>query len=75
MFLRDIPEGHLSIEKADNKPGSFPSELKNIEKSIKTFEKSLHQIPYMKSGTLIAWWIILFITYTRPFWIYLKKHG
>ena len=41
LFLRDINEGHLSIEKADNKQGSFPSELKNFEKSLKTLEKSL----------------------------------
>ena len=38
-FLRNIHEGHLSIEKADNKQSDFANELKNFDKGIKTFEK------------------------------------
>ena len=40
-FLRDIYEGYLSIEKADNKQSNFANELKNFEEGTKTFEKSL----------------------------------
>ena len=39
-FLRDIFEGHLSLEDADNKQSYFTSELKNFDKGIKTIEKS-----------------------------------
>ena len=39
VFLRDIHEGNLSIEKADNKQSNFAYELKNFEKSTKTLEK------------------------------------
>ena len=38
-FLRDIHEGHLSIERADNKRSNFPNESKNFEKGTKSFEK------------------------------------
>ena len=41
VFLRDIHEGHLSIEKADNKQSNFANELRNFDKGIKTLEKSL----------------------------------
>ena len=40
LFLRDILEGHLSLEDADNKQSYFASELKNFNKGIKTIEKS-----------------------------------
>ena len=40
-FLRDIYEGYLSIEKADNKQSNFANELKNFEEGTKTFEKSI----------------------------------
>ena len=32
VFLRDINEGHLSIEGADNKQSNFTDELKNFDK-------------------------------------------
>ena len=38
IFLRDIHEGHLSIEKADNKHSTFAIELKNFDKGIKNLE-------------------------------------
>ena len=40
-FLRDIHEGHLSIEKADNKKSNFINELKKFDKGIKTLKKSI----------------------------------
>ena len=40
VFLRDIHEGHLSIEETDNKQGDFAKELKNFDKGIKTLEKN-----------------------------------
>ena len=41
-FFRDIPEGHLSIEKADNKQSNFANELKNLGKDFfKSFCKWL----------------------------------
>ena len=40
IFLRDIHEGHLLIEKADNKHSTFAIELKNFDKGIKNLEKS-----------------------------------
>ena len=39
IFLRDIHEGHLSIEKADNKQSNFANELKNFDKGMKTLEE------------------------------------
>ena len=39
VFSRDIHEGDLSIEKADNKQSNFANELKNFGKGIKTIEK------------------------------------
>ena len=41
LFLRDIYEGHLSIEKADGKQSNFGNKLKNFVKGIKTLEKRL----------------------------------
>ena len=41
LFLRDIQEGHLSIEKADNKQSNFANILKNFDKGIKHLKKSL----------------------------------
>ena len=41
VFLRDIHEGHLSIEKADNKKSNFAYDLKNFKKGIKTLEKKV----------------------------------
>ena len=38
-FLRDIHEGHLSLENADHKQSNFAIELNNLEKGRKTFEK------------------------------------
>ena len=35
-FLRDIHEGYLSLEDADNKQSNFTTELKNFDKGIKT---------------------------------------
>ena len=40
MFLRDIHEGHFSIEKADNKQCNFANELKNFDKGIKGLENN-----------------------------------
>ena len=39
LFLRDIHEEHLSIEKADNKQSNFDNELKNFDKGIKYLKK------------------------------------
>ena len=39
MFLRDIHEGQLSIEGADNKQSKFANELKNFDKGTKTLDK------------------------------------
>ena len=39
VSLRDVHEGNLSIEKADNKQSNFANELKNFNKCIKTNEK------------------------------------
>ena len=39
VFLRDIYEGNLSIEKSHNKRSNFASELKNFDKAIKGLEK------------------------------------
>ena len=39
MFLRDIHEGHLSIEGADNKQSKHANELKNFDKGTKTLDK------------------------------------
>ena len=38
VFLRDIYEGHLSIEKAGNNQSNFANELRNFDKGIKTLE-------------------------------------
>ena len=38
-FLRDINEGYLSTEKADNKQSHFAYELKNFEKGARKLEK------------------------------------
>ena len=35
LFLRDIHEGYLSLEDADNKQSKFATELKNFDKGIK----------------------------------------
>ena len=34
-FLRDIHEGYLTLEDADNKQSNFTTELKNFDKGIK----------------------------------------
>ena len=36
VLLRDIPEGYLSIEKADNKQSNFFNELNIFDKGTKT---------------------------------------
>ena len=42
MFLRDIHEGHLSLEDADNKQSNLVNELKNFDIGIKKiFKKNL----------------------------------
>ena len=41
LFLRDMHEEHLSIEKADNKQVNFANEINNFGKGIKTLGKSL----------------------------------
>ena len=41
LFLRDIHEEHLSIEKADNKQNNFANEINSFDKGIKTLGKSL----------------------------------
>ena len=41
VFLRDIHEGHLSIEGADNKQNNFANELKNFDKNTKHVIKSI----------------------------------
>ena len=33
-------EAHLSTEKTDNQPNKFANELKNFEKTTKTFEEN-----------------------------------
>ena len=35
VFLRNIQEGYLSLEDADNKQSNFDNELNNFDKSIK----------------------------------------
>ena len=40
IFLRDMFEAHLSTEKTDNQPNNFANELKNFEKTTKTFEEN-----------------------------------
>ena len=35
VFLRNIQEGYLSLEDADNKQGNFDNKLNNFDKSIK----------------------------------------
>ena len=39
--LRDRYEWYLSLQNADNKQSNFATELKNFDKGIKTFERSL----------------------------------
>ena len=39
VFLKDLHEGNLSIEKADIEQSYFATELKNFDKGIKTLEK------------------------------------
>ena len=39
VFLRDIHERDLSIEKADNKQSNFANESNNFGRGIKAFEK------------------------------------
>ena len=39
VFLRDIPEGNLSLEDADIKQNHLINELRNIEKSKITVEQ------------------------------------
>ena len=42
LFLRDIHEGHLSLEYADDEQSNFAAKLKNFEKcKKKTNEKEL----------------------------------
>ena len=41
LFLRDIHEGHLSIEKADKTQSNFANELKNFDKGINTLGKKV----------------------------------
>ena len=38
-FLRDIHDGYLLLEEADNKQSNFANELKNFKKGTKTLEK------------------------------------
>ena len=38
-FLRDIHEGHLSLENADHKQNNFAIDLKNFEKGTKKLSK------------------------------------
>ena len=40
IFLRDMYEAHLSAEKTDNQSNNFANELKNCEKTTKTFEEN-----------------------------------
>ena len=39
-FLRDVHEGHLSIERPDNKQSNFANELKNFNKGTKPLDKT-----------------------------------
>ena len=39
LFLRDIYEGHLSTEGANNKQSNFTNELKNFDKGAKILDK------------------------------------
>ena len=41
IFLREIHEGHLSLENADLKQSNFAIELKNFEKVTKRLEKNI----------------------------------
>ena len=43
-FLRDIHEGHLSVEGADNKQSNFANELNNFDKGTKTLDKKYFKI-------------------------------
>ena len=44
VFLRDVHEGYLSLESADNEQSIFATELKNVDKDIKTVDKSFFKI-------------------------------
>ena len=44
LFLSDKYEGHLSVEKADNKQSNLANELNSFEKGTKPFLKSLFEI-------------------------------
>ena len=39
VFLRDIHEGYLSLEDADDEQCNFAAKLKNLDKGQKTIEK------------------------------------
>ena len=39
LFFKRIHEGHLSIEKGDNKQSNFADELNNFDKGTKKIEK------------------------------------
>ena len=41
FFLRDIHEGHLSLEDADDKQSNFAAKLKNLYKVIKTIQREV----------------------------------
>ena len=41
FFLRDIHEGHLSLEDADDEQSNFAAKLKNLYKVIKTIQREV----------------------------------
>ena len=43
-MLRDIHEGHLSIENANHKQSNLAIKLQNIEKGARTLDKNLDKI-------------------------------
>ena len=43
LFLRDLHEGYLSLEDADNTQSNFATEFENFSKSIKAVKKIFFQ--------------------------------
>ena len=41
VFLKDVHEGHLSLENADDVLSNLAAKFKNLDKSKKTIEKEL----------------------------------
>ena len=44
VFLRDIHEGHLSLEDANDEQSNFAAKIKNLDKGKKTFKKDIKNL-------------------------------